>query len=341
MFPVSAYNPLTPFPRTPDKADLVQSRGRAWTFIAMYHFNATVGKDGKLVNTKRGLQVSKHKFNGLSFVNSSACDPATDDSGSRATESRQGGTRTPRQEATFVLEAPQEKKPRRRRAPKGTRSTSSGRSSATASRSPSFESPQSESVFPSATHIQDEPPSLTDVVLEHLLSQGPSPHLLDEDWELCRRYFPYAPLRAYPYEDILTHNPSRSPEIYCSFSNDMPRLDCVVLLTIMSGSIIETVLSSEVDSRGYAYHVSRSCASLNRKLDQASVVDATTLACIAAIASIGVSVQHIHTRQGLTVCSPSTVLRGPTRALAYAHARPTAAAQPMYRPGTVPPPGPP
>jgi len=34
----------------------------------MDHFNATI-KDGELVNTRRGLQVSRQKFNGLSFVN--------------------------------------------------------------------------------------------------------------------------------------------------------------------------------------------------------------------------------------------------------------------------------
>ncbi|KAL2123372.1 hypothetical protein VTJ04DRAFT_3827 [Mycothermus thermophilus] len=42
----------------------------------MDHFNATV-KDGKLIKTRRGLQVSRQRFNGLSFVNAY---PRDDDS---------------------------------------------------------------------------------------------------------------------------------------------------------------------------------------------------------------------------------------------------------------------
>lgn len=37
----------------------------------MDHFNVTVQKDGALVSTRRGLQVTKHKYHGLSFVNTS------------------------------------------------------------------------------------------------------------------------------------------------------------------------------------------------------------------------------------------------------------------------------
>ncbi|KIH92984.1 hypothetical protein SPBR_02317 [Sporothrix brasiliensis 5110] len=37
----------------------------------MDHFNATVQKDGALVSTRRGLQVTKHKYHGISFVNTS------------------------------------------------------------------------------------------------------------------------------------------------------------------------------------------------------------------------------------------------------------------------------
>ncbi|EFX00228.1 RNA polymerase 2 transcription elongation factor [Grosmannia clavigera kw1407] len=38
---------------------------------SMDHFNVTVQKNGTLVSTRRGLQVSKHKHNGISFVNAS------------------------------------------------------------------------------------------------------------------------------------------------------------------------------------------------------------------------------------------------------------------------------
>ena len=37
----------------------------------MDHFNITVQKDGALVSTRRGLQVTKHKYHGISFVNTS------------------------------------------------------------------------------------------------------------------------------------------------------------------------------------------------------------------------------------------------------------------------------
>ncbi|CAK7228022.1 hypothetical protein SBRCBS47491_006763 [Sporothrix bragantina] len=57
----------------------------------MDHFNATVQKDGNLVSTRRGLQVTKHKYHGISFVNTSG--PAQPSGGSVGTSGKKRGSK--------------------------------------------------------------------------------------------------------------------------------------------------------------------------------------------------------------------------------------------------------
>lgn len=66
----------------------------------------------------------------------------------------------------------------------------------------------------------------------------------------------------------------------------------------MCGAIAEAVLNrqhhlaseSETEPRGFAYHISKICAILNKKLDgsEGGGVDAITLHCIAMLAWMGV-----------------------------------------------------
>ncbi|CAK7217647.1 hypothetical protein SCUCBS95973_003225 [Sporothrix curviconia] len=57
----------------------------------MDHFNATVQKDGALVSTRRGLQVTKTKYHGISFVNTSG--PAQPSGGSVGTSGKKRGSK--------------------------------------------------------------------------------------------------------------------------------------------------------------------------------------------------------------------------------------------------------
>ena len=56
----------------------------------------------------------------------------------------------------------------------------------------------------------------------------------------------------------------------------------------MSGCISQAVLGAEMDNKGYAYHISKMCAILNRALDEGKPVNAVTLGCISTLAANGV-----------------------------------------------------
>ncbi|CAK7204915.1 hypothetical protein SEUCBS139899_007677 [Sporothrix eucalyptigena] len=58
----------------------------------MDHFNATVQKDGALVSTRRGLQVTKTKYHGISFVNTSG--PAQPSGGSVGTSGKKKSSKS-------------------------------------------------------------------------------------------------------------------------------------------------------------------------------------------------------------------------------------------------------
>ncbi|KAK4668575.1 uncharacterized protein QC764_708580 [Podospora pseudoanserina] len=92
-------------------------------------------------------------------------------------------------------------------------------------------------------------------------------------WELFHHYNTHhLPLQLYPYEDIVTYNPARSDNNESSIGfSDIAAFHCV----LMCGEIAEAVLNrqhhlaseSETEPRGFAYHISKICAILNKKLD--------------------------------------------------------------------------
>lgn len=69
----------------------------------MDHFNATVQKDGALVSTRRGLQVTKHKYHGISFVNTSG--PAHPTGTSVGTSGKKKGTKPKAPPSTSTFSA--------------------------------------------------------------------------------------------------------------------------------------------------------------------------------------------------------------------------------------------
>ncbi|KAK3368181.1 hypothetical protein B0H63DRAFT_528556 [Podospora didyma] len=289
----------------------------------MDHFNSTV-KDGKLVNTRRGLQVSRQKFNGLSFVNSHPQN-ITPDSGSSTTldparasqrqvkfvgkgnESRPGSSKAPKQdfeplEFTFASDVTQKKKPRRKATPKDHQllTTPSGPSSRRSSRGSSHASSPGDCPYPMLPSMITQGSSQSEPGLDGTTS-GPSDwstnDVSEENWKQFHHYFAHIPHKIYPYEDILTYNPARGSDFYYMVAKDSAAVHCV----LMSGTIAEAVVNSETDPKGFAYHISKICAILNRKLDQKQAVDPVTLHCIATLAAMGCYVSrldhwHMHMR---------------------------------------------
>ncbi|KAK4169451.1 hypothetical protein QBC43DRAFT_199601 [Cladorrhinum sp. PSN259] len=280
----------------------------------MDHFNSTI-KDGKLVNTRRGLQVSRQKFNGISFVNTSAQDPTpsgpdnfttTDASRpflrqvkfvEKGNEPRQGT------EISFVSDSGQGRKPRRRANPREQRlPTSPGCSSRRSSRSSSLTPSGGDAsgqhgalLGPQANFAID--PRIMGSPVSSPSAWTTQETLSDDEWKLFHHYYAQVPHQTYPYENILAYNPIGGDDFYSMVTSDIASLHCV----LMRGTIAEAIVNSETDPKGFAYHISKICSILNRKLDQNHAADVVTLQCIASLARMGCYVGrldhwHMHMR---------------------------------------------
>ncbi|KAK3295525.1 uncharacterized protein B0H64DRAFT_323126 [Chaetomium fimeti] len=271
------------------------------SFGAMDHFNATV-KDGKLVKTRRGLQVSRQRFNGLSFVNASPRDTTAGPGPSGAT----GALSSSQQEIKFVEEGSESQSEgsyrkdaahsessggaqgsRRRR-----RATRRGKSPVTSGAgTPSRPSP---TPFEERSFQIGQPAESQDILhIDPTLDSSatgttgdaasdPESPLSDEDRALFSRYFDCTPRNMYPDESILAYNPSREPDFYSMVTGDRAAQHCV----LMCGSIAVAV-DTQTEPKDLAYHISKICAILNRKLNQQHAADAVTLHCIAKLACVG------------------------------------------------------
>jgi hypothetical protein len=114
-------------------------------------------------------------------------------------------------------------------------------------------------------------------------ASDPESPLSEEDQALFSRYFDCTPRNMYPDERILAYNPSRGADFYSMVTGDRAAQHCV----LMCGSIA-VALETRTEPKDLAYHISKICAILNRKLNQQSAVDAVTLHCIAKLACVGV-----------------------------------------------------
>jgi len=270
-------------------------------------FNTTI-KDGKVISTRRGLQVSKHKFNGIYFVNScpqeinnagisqfSISGPSTPQKQQQrqckpVDAERKTTLNVPCFDSKFIIETPQEKG-QKRLAPKGKplrkpSDISSHHSSRASSQAPSLEGHFPQFFVSQDSNYQVDPvrgnPGLA---FPTSMPQMRPSSVSEKDWNLFHHYFQDVPLRIYPYEDLLTHNPGRTTGFYCMAVRHTTSFHCV----LMSGSIAEAILDYSDTKKGYAYHISKICSILNRKLDNGKAVDAVTLCCIATLAANGVS----------------------------------------------------
>jgi hypothetical protein len=275
----------------------------------MDHFNATI-KDGKLIKTRRGLQVSRQRFNGLSFVNASPHDPSR--SGS-STAPEAIWSPSPRREIKFVeegteagAEAPEIHRkdvetPELSDASQGSRRR---RRAARRGRSPAIPRagtpPQPSSIPLEEQRFQLEDPGMyqnifrTDPEPDDSLAihtpaddvPEPDPCSFEDNWALFEGQFDHTLRCLYPLEDILAYNPVRTGEFYTMVTGDVAAMHCVR----MCGSISEAIISSEPKPDCLAYHISKICAILNQKLDQDQAADTATMHCIATLAWTGVCV---------------------------------------------------
>ncbi|KAL2262640.1 hypothetical protein VTK26DRAFT_620 [Humicola hyalothermophila] len=191
----------------------------------MDYFNATI-KDGKLVKTRRGLQVSRQKFNGLSFVNTSSQD-ADGPSGLLPPPGAPNSLRNPikfveevggRQKGKLEnrtedgdgqggFEVAQATKRRRRGTRKGHPPTTA---SAGTSSQPSPTTAQGIPSQPQRAHCGCEGTFVESPAsgLPTLLT--PAAFLSSEDNRtLFERCLDHAARSSYPYENLLTYNPIR------------------------------------------------------------------------------------------------------------------------------------
>ncbi|KAJ4304051.1 hypothetical protein N0V88_001660 [Collariella sp. IMI 366227] len=297
----------------------------------MDHFNATV-KDGRLVKTRRGLQISRQKHNGLSFVNTSPQDAGSGPAPSSTAE----GSRLPQHEIKFVQEGSPALKDtfeaykhdaEHVEASDTSQGTKRRRRVARRGKSPASRTGTSPhpSPAPFEEHIfQIKQPSKGRDAPRHNSPLGgpaaekpaaastpdPDNSISSEDWSLFKRYIDTIPRGLYPYEDILTHNPARAPEFYSMATGDVAALHCV----LMCGSIMEGI-GSGTKPKNLAYHISTICAILNQKLGQDRPVDAVTLHCIATLAWMGCYVGrldhwHLHMKGLQKVLDLNGGLRG-------------------------------
>ncbi|KAK4123241.1 hypothetical protein N657DRAFT_453223 [Parathielavia appendiculata] len=273
----------------------------------MEHFNTTI-KDGKLVKIRRGMQISRQKFNGLSFVNAS---PQVEDA-SRPV--RSGATGAPAQaqpEIRFVGEGSESGKEALESQKKEAEQDSLGTAQGTRLRRTATRrgrSPATSGTETPSAHSSPNPSALRfemgNSQLRHstgnrevlqiplnlhfpataALGAAPEPDspLSDEDWALFKRHLEQTPRSLYPYEDILTYNPARGVDFYSMVTGDMAAKHCV----LMCGRIAEAV-KTQTEPDNLSYHISKICSIINRKLNQEYAADSVTLHCIATLAWIG------------------------------------------------------
>lgn len=275
----------------------------------MDHFNATV-KDGKLVKTRRGMQVSRQRFNGMSFVNASPHDINAVGPGQPSAWGVSGASGpSQQQEIRFIEEEhggdhyfqPEASQRRNIDSP----SASSGLLPSTAAhglrrrrkatvnkgKSPTDTTPKL-----NTPPLQPSPPPFgelssqlnTNAASDSPVEGGPrrfqhEPPLIDDS--RFQRYSSFGSRTMYPYEDLITYNPSRGADMYSMIARDRAAQHCV----FMCGAMVESVLTERSEPEDLTYHISSVCAILNQKLGrQHNAVDPVTLLCISKLACLGV-----------------------------------------------------
>lgn len=281
----------------------------------MDHLNITIAQNGKLISTRRGLQVSKQKFNGTSFVNSypqtkiSASDTDPDLSQpfqrrfkfvtkqkqpkklSMRNKAKDGGNEGPEDKTGNT----QPKSPTRRKDTKHFGRSGSSSASSTSQR-PSLEQSALQPSFVVEAYDFDDIANIGRPIpsLPTWTTHALPSYMTEENRKMFHNYFSIIPRKMYPFEDVLAYNPSRSYDFYYLVINDLAALHCV----LMCGSMLESVAKGDVSSKDLSYHISKVCSIINRQLDNKPMkVSSVTLECITTLALMGVSYTFIKCSQ--------------------------------------------
>jgi len=270
----------------------------------MDHFNITVSKDGALVATRRGLQVSKQKHRGLSFVNSYAPPPdpvprppavpgtpapASVDLGQPLVQRWRFVSKDPEpRKAAAAKTAGSERSGQTRKAPR----RAGPKAPPAANRLPTPNSTSSDSDRDDAGvpgqfnfNLVPEPGAAPPSRSLPDWTTVPLP-LSERDQRLFFNFYALVPRKMYPFEDLFTYNPARSPEFFRMIIGDAAAIHCV----LMCNSMFRSVLSGKMDSEELAYLIAKICAIINRQLgEMPKTIPNITLECITTLALMGVS----------------------------------------------------
>ncbi|KAK0629736.1 hypothetical protein B0T17DRAFT_462830, partial [Bombardia bombarda] len=283
----------------------------------MDHFNSTI-RDGELVSTRRGLQVSRQKFNGLSFVNAYPQDAAPDvpfpspalpdqvrppqrqfkfvekDKGHRQWTSKAMKRDIDVSGADSVSDNARGRRSRKRMA-----TIDQPLAASSVAKSSSDDGYFQFSASTGSQDIRQFEPAILGVTGGFLDSAGDllSAGISEENWRLAHRHLALVPRKIYPYEDLLTYNPAKRNDFYDIVVTDLAALHSV----LMCGTISAAVGNVETDPKGLDYYISMICSILNQKLNQNKAVEPVTLLCIATLALMGCYVGrldhwHMHMR---------------------------------------------
>ncbi|KAH6624265.1 hypothetical protein B0J18DRAFT_490284 [Chaetomium sp. MPI-SDFR-AT-0129] len=235
----------------------------------MDHFNATV-KDGKLVKTRRGMQVSRQRFNGMSFVNASPHDVNAVGSGQPTPWGVSGASGpSQQQEIRFIEEGHGGDHHFQPEATQRRNIDSSGQLPSTAAHgarrrrkatvnkgksptdtTPKLNTPPHQPSPPPFGELSSqlgrppfgrgEPQPNTNAASASPVEGVPrrlqaEPALIDDS-----RFHGYSSSGSrtmYPYEDLITYNPSRGADMYSMIAGDRAAQHCV----FMCGAMVESV----------------------------------------------------------------------------------------------------
>ncbi len=260
----------------------------------MDHYNVTVQRDGALVATRRGMQVSKQKYHGISFVNAS-CPQSAPGARPPANGPPLDFSKPPQQQQRwrFVTKDKEPRRPTGKPRPNKPAKTSPPRAPvapvpAPACKPESDEDEQQKrgqsrggalAFYTVAADAGGLPPQLPVWASFRL-------PLVEKEQQLFHNFFNLVPKKMYPYEDILTYNPTRSRDFFWMVVQDEAAINCV----LMCNSMFRSVLSGRTMSEELAYYVSKVCAIINRQLDgQPKKISSITLECITTLALMAVS----------------------------------------------------
>ncbi|CRK20206.1 hypothetical protein BN1723_012074 [Verticillium longisporum] len=258
----------------------------------MDNFNNCTIEGGALVTTRRGLQVSKAKHNGISFVNIIAGPEQASEEAPQTQLSRRTDlvdlSQPLERRFKFVTKNQEPRKPRVFQPKKTTRATQIDSNKKSKPKKAQTNAPRILSsqagpiyLYDPALASSEEVESLDRALEEFQHCYQSTPFLSTTSWraevwathnysvpmsvtkqKLLHLYMRFIPFKMYPLECILSHNPTRSPKFFERLQVTPNSLVSV----IVAGSLVEAVLKGERCSDDMLEQESYACGVVNGEL---------------------------------------------------------------------------